>query len=79
MTRRHREYLVSQGVPPGLSGLPRKWTVAAEPGAMGGGEWIRRDSIWEKWKVTMCSGGNENSNLSTDKYHQGKDSGKGLP
>lgn len=37
MTRCHREYLVSQGVPPGLSGLPRKWTVAAEPGAMGGG------------------------------------------
>lgn len=43
MTRSHREYLVSQGVPPGLSGLPRKWSVAAEPGAMGEG-WIRRDT-----------------------------------
>lgn len=38
----------------------------------GGGGADKKGHLWEKWKVTMCSGGNENSNL----YHQGKEGGK---
>lgn len=72
MLQRMSQRMLSQ---PRLSGWPRKWSVAAEPGARShGGGWIRRTLIPEKWKVTMCFRGNENSDSNL--HHQGKKMGR---